>query len=62
MNGGVVFKCIFCEHTVATMDFDQTAGNRRTQAAASINQHAKELHFARLRFAAPLKSGSRGAL
>ena len=62
MNGSVTFKCIFCEHAVATMDFDQTAGNRRTQAAASINQHAKDLHFSRLRTAAPMKSGSRGAL
>jgi len=30
-------------------------GNRRTQAAAAINQHAKELHYAQLQIAVPIK-------
>jgi len=62
LNGGITFKCIFCEHAVGTLDFDHTKGNRRTQAAAAINQHAKELHFSQLRMGAAVKSGSRGAL
>jgi len=62
MNGGITFKCIFCEKTVATADFDHAKGNRRTQAAAAINQHVRELHYSRLGMAEPMKSGSRGAL
>jgi len=61
-NGGTKFKCIFCEHAVATLDFDYTKGNRGTQATAAMNQHARELHFSQLRTAASVKSGSRGAL
>jgi hypothetical protein len=59
MNGGTTFKCILCEHSVSTLDFDLTNGNRRTQAAAVINQHAASLH---LRTLVPTKLGSRGAL
>jgi hypothetical protein len=59
MNGGTTFTCTFCEHSVTTLDFDSTNGNRRTQAAAVINQHAASLH---LRRSAPTKLGSRGAL
>jgi hypothetical protein len=44
MNGGITFYCIFCEHSVSTMDFDHAKGNRRTQAAAAMNQHARESH------------------
>jgi len=62
MNGGITFKCIFCEHSVATLDFDHTKSNRRTQAAVAMNQHARELHFSNLRTAVPMKSGNRGAL
>ncbi len=62
LNGGIRFKCVFCEHSVGTLDFDHTKGNRRTQAAAAINQHAKELHLSQIRFADPMKLGSRGAL
>ena len=45
MNGGTTFKCTFCEHTVTTLAFNVTNGNRRTQAAAEINQHAALLHL-----------------
>lgn len=54
-TGGITFKCAFCQHSVATLDFDQMKGNRRTQAAAAINQHAKELHYAQLQIAGLLK-------
>jgi len=57
-NGGIKFKCAFCAHTIAILDFDQTKGNRRTQAAAAINQHTKELHYAQLQIAAPIKRAS----
>jgi hypothetical protein len=59
MNGGTTFTCTFCEHSVTTLDFDSMNGNRRTQAAAMINQHAGSLH---LRTSAKTKLGSRGAL
>jgi hypothetical protein len=59
MNGGTTFKCTFCEHNVTTHDFSITNGNRRTQAAAVINQHVALLH---LRTPVPSKLGSRGAL
>ena len=44
VNGGTTFKCTFCEHTVTTLDFKSMNGNRRTQAAAAINQHVALLH------------------
>jgi hypothetical protein len=44
LNGGTTFKCSFCEHSVTTLDFDSTKGNRRTQAATVINQHAALSH------------------
>ncbi len=50
-NGGIAFKCLVCGHAVNTLDFDHTKGNRRTQAAAAINQHAKESHASQLRMA-----------
>ena len=59
MNGGTTFKCAFCEHSVTTLDFNHANGNRRTQAAAVINQHAALLH---LRTSVPVKLGGRGAL
>jgi len=62
MNGGITFKCIFCERSVATGDFDQTHGNRRTQAASAINRHASEEHFSQIRARVSLKSGSYGAI
>jgi len=60
MNGGTTFKCTFCEHSVTTLDFDHTNGNRRAQAAAMINQHAASLHL-RASYVAT-KLGTRGAL
>jgi hypothetical protein len=63
MSDGTTFECTFCEHTVNTLQFDSTSEtNRRTQAAAAMNQHAAKLHFSRLRTSLPTKSGSRGAL
>ena len=59
-NGAIRFKCICCEHTVATFDFERRNGNQRTQAAAAMNQHAGELH-SRLDNAAFVKSVSRGS-
>ena len=59
LNGGTTFKCTFCEHTVTTLDFNSLNGNRRTQAAAVINQHAALLH---VRAPLPVKIGGRGAL
>ena len=59
MNGGTTFKCTFCEHSVTTLDFDHTNGNRRTQAATMINQHAASSH---LKTFVPIKLATRGAL
>ena len=44
MNGGTTFKCTLCEHSVTALDFKSANGNRRTQAAAVINEHAALLH------------------
>lgn len=44
-NGGTTFKCSFCEQSVTTLDFNSTNGNRRTQAAAAINQHVAMSHL-----------------
>ncbi len=62
MNGGTAFKCTFCEYIVNTVDFNSAIGNRRTQAAAVVNQHAAALHFSSPRTSAPIKLGGRGAL
>ena len=61
-NGTIRFKCIFCEHMVATPDFDPEKGNRHTQAANAINQHVRDQHPSKLTVVTRLKSGSRGAL
>jgi transcription elongation factor Elf1 len=58
-NGNTTFTCTFCEHSVTTLDFNNAIGNRRTQAAAMINQHAASLH---VRILSPVKLGGRGAL
>jgi hypothetical protein len=47
-NGGITFKCMFCEHLIATLDFDPTKGNLRTQAATAMNQHARRLHLSHM--------------
>jgi len=62
LNGAIIFKCIFCKHSVATVEFDGTKGNRRTQAATAIHQHVKELHLSQLRTSALLKPGNHGAV
>ncbi len=62
MTGGVLFKCVYCEHTVTTPDFDEAKGNRRTQAAAAIHQHAKELHANQVRAAESIKPGCYGVV
>jgi hypothetical protein len=59
MNGGTIFKCTFYEHIATALDFNSTNGNRRTQAAAMIKQHAASLH---LRTSVPTKLGDPGAL
>jgi hypothetical protein len=45
MNGGITFKCVSCEHTVSTLDFNVANGNRRTQAAKAMNLHSAESHI-----------------
>jgi hypothetical protein len=59
VSDGTLFTCTFCAHSVSTLDFSNTGGNRRTQAAAAINQHAASLH---VRPWVPAKQGGRGAL
>ena len=59
LNGGTTFKCTYCEHSVTTLDFDSTKGNRRTQAATAINEHAALLH---VRAVGPVRLISRSAL
>jgi hypothetical protein len=44
LNGRTLFRCTFCEHTVTTQEFQSKNGNRRTQAATAINQHAAAAH------------------
>jgi hypothetical protein len=61
LNGGTTFKCSLCEHTVTTLNFSSAIGNRRTQAATAMNQHAAALHLSS-HTAAPIKMGGRGAL
>jgi hypothetical protein len=56
MDGGITFKCVFCQHTVSTLDFDRIQGNHRTQAATVMNQHAKERHPSQLRPSTPMLS------
>jgi len=60
LNGGITFQCTVCEFTVHTLDFDHTKGNRRTQAAAAVNQHVRELHPPRLRLDVPVRPVGRG--
>jgi len=60
-SGGATFKCISCAHSITTLNFSSSNGNRRTQAAKAMNQHAVELHLS-LGSSAPAKLGSRGAL
>lgn len=50
-----------CEHSVTTLEFNSIAGNRRTQAATAMNQHATASHLS-ARTVVPIKMGGRGAL
>ena len=44
IKGGMKFTCTRCPHCVCTFEFDPSNGNRRTQAATAINQHAAQVH------------------
>jgi len=33
MNGRTLFKCTRCDHSVTTLEFQSTNGNRRTQSS-----------------------------
>lgn len=59
-NGGISFQCTLCEFTVHTLDLDPEKGNRRTQAAAVVNRHVKELHPVRLRMDSAGRVAGRG--
>jgi DNA-binding response OmpR family regulator len=45
VKGGTIFTCSFCEHGVATMEFNNHNGNRRTQAVVAMNQHVLQFHL-----------------
>jgi hypothetical protein len=59
MNGGITFKCVSCQHSVSTLDFNVANGNRRTQAAQAMNQHSADSHTPAQRPASPSYSDSR---
>ena len=40
IKGGIAFKCVQCEYSVTTLDFQNKDGNTRTQAATAVNEHA----------------------
>ena len=48
MNGGFTFKCAYCDHCITTLNLDSLHGNRRTQAATIMNQHAALSHVGKL--------------
>jgi hypothetical protein len=60
MNGGITFKCVTCEHSVSTLDFNSANGNRRTQAAKAMNQHSAESHLPAARTSSPNNLDGRG--
>jgi hypothetical protein len=45
LRGSINFQCVFCDYHVNTDDFDSLKGNRRTQAAGAMNQHATDQHL-----------------
>jgi hypothetical protein len=45
VKDGIAFRCPFCKYSVNTAEFNNTSGNRRTQAAAMMNQHTTALHL-----------------
>jgi hypothetical protein len=44
INGLTTFRCPLCQHSVATEEFSSQNGNRRTQAARAMNEHATAAH------------------
>ena len=44
IKGGIAFKCVQCEYSVTTLDFQSKDGNTRTQAATAVNEHAVSVH------------------
>ena len=52
MSGFSIFKCPICKHSVTTQEFNSENGNRRTQAARVMNDHAAVTHG---RFAPPMR-------
>jgi hypothetical protein len=50
IKGGMKFTCTHCAYAVSTLDFDAKAGNLRTQAATTINDHASKVHHEPLIF------------
>ena len=44
--GGVVLVCHDCSHVERTDLFDESVGNRRTQAARAMQNHSHEKHGA----------------
>jgi DNA-binding response OmpR family regulator len=44
IKGATAFTCSFCEHCVTTLGFDNSGGNRRTQAVTTMNRHVSLFH------------------
>jgi DNA-binding NarL/FixJ family response regulator len=44
IKGATAFTCSFCEHSVTTRGFNNSGGNRRTQAVATMNRHVSLFH------------------
>lgn len=38
------FRCLLCKHSVTAQEFSCYNGNRRTQAARAMNEHATAAH------------------
>jgi hypothetical protein len=56
MKGAAAFTNAISASIASTVDFNRPNGNRGTQAAAKMNQHAAALHFSCLQ---PFSGGSR---
>jgi len=44
VNGLATFTCQRCKHSVTILEFSSQNGNRRTQAARAMNEHATAAH------------------
>lgn len=44
INGLTTFNCPRCKHSVTLLEFNSQNGNRRTQAARAMNDHATAVH------------------